>query len=125
MTEPDFTLYPDENEKVARVLLELEKFEFGPGNDADRKVFDMAVANEFGKIGIKARVNWTEICSVTGGPTGVWQPGIELYGRTKGESETDHDRMKHGIVHGLDDGIKGYVREDGSLHEDPIRKNIY
>lgn len=125
MTSPDLELYPDEKERVAAAMLALEKFEFGAGNTADRKIFDMAVANEFGKIGLQARVNWTEICSVLGGPTGVWQPGVEVYGRTRGEAEHDHDRHQYGVVHGLEDGQAGYVREDGSKHEDPLKKNIY
>jgi hypothetical protein len=45
-------------------------------------------------------------------------------GRNKVESETDHDRIKHGVVTGKADGKAGYVREDGTWHEDPKSKLI-
>lgn len=119
-------VYPDEKEKLARVWIDLNnRFEFTSCTEADRKIFDMAVANEFGKIGFKARVHWSEICEADGTPTGVLEPTMEVYGRTRGESETDHDRIRYGVVHGLDDGVAGYVRGDGSLREDPKSKNIF
>jgi hypothetical protein len=55
----------------------------------------------------------------------MYVPRISISGRTRKETEIDHDRMQHDIVSGLADGIKGYIREDGTEHEEPIRKTIY
>jgi hypothetical protein len=51
---------------------------------------------------------------------------VVIQGRVHHESETDHDRLRHEIVSGMADGVKGYVREGSSdLHEDPISKTIF
>jgi hypothetical protein len=54
----------------------------------------------------------------------VHLPHVELVGRNRSQGETDHDRVRYGVVHGLADGQKGYIRADGSKHEDPIRRDI-
>jgi hypothetical protein len=51
-------------------------------------------------------------------------PNVTLVGRVKKETERDHDRIKHEVVTGLADGQKGFIREDGTRHEEPIRKII-
>jgi hypothetical protein len=128
--EADFQPYPDEFTKIGYAMARIEqRFEFKEGGLPDRlkAEFEGMVREEFDKIGIKARVNWKEICrqSPLGEfPTGVFVPGIEPYARSRAESETDHDRTKWGIVHGLADGQPGYVREDGTRREDPKKKLI-
>jgi hypothetical protein len=58
--------------------------------------------------------------------TGTVIPRVVIQGRVHHESETDHDRLRHEIVSGMADGVKGYVREGSSdLHEDPISKTIF
>ena len=53
-------------------------------------------------------------------------PSVAFLGRSVNkETEIDHDRIAYGVVRGQVDGVKGYIREDGQLHEDPIKKNIY
>jgi hypothetical protein len=54
----------------------------------------------------------------------VWLPQVEVIGRSRPEEETDHDRVKWGVVKGLADGQPGYVRADGTKHEDPKSKLI-
>ena len=54
----------------------------------------------------------------------LFVPKIRIVGRTKHETETDHDRLKFEITHGMADGQAGYIREDGTKTEDPIRKII-
>lgn len=49
---------------------------------------------------------------------------MEPTGRLKPETETDHERMRDGIVKGLDGGPGGYIREDGTITEEPIKKII-
>lgn len=121
-----FEPYPDELEKIGHVVTKLQRqFEFTSGNETDRKVFEMAAHNEFGQIGIRIAVNWEEIYSaMTNTPTGVHIPHLELVGRIREESETDHDRIRHGVVTGKADGVKGYIRADGTWSDEPIKKNI-
>jgi hypothetical protein len=130
MTQPDFEPYPDEMEKIAVAWTRLgNAFDFTNLNETNRALFDMAAHEEFAKIGITIRVNWQEIYKkhdlVGAVPTGMWLPGVEPIGRTSGETETDHDRMRYGIVKGLDGGPGGYVREDGSVHDEPRSKDIH
>lgn len=132
MTAPaNFTPYPDELAKIAIVMTKLSNaFDFSHFTETNKAIFDMAAHEEFAKIGITIRVNWQEIYRRTGlmadegESTGVWLPGIEPIGRIRKEQETDHERIQWGVVKGLDGGEKGYIRADGTKHEDPIRKVI-
>jgi hypothetical protein len=125
MTSPDFTIYPDEQDRIKAVFDKLSmQFNFTPiKSDSDKKILEMAINNDFGDIGFLVTIRWQEIYE-NGIPTGVWLPGVEIYGRNKKEEETDHDRFKWGVVRGLADGQPGYVREDGSKREDPKSKLI-
>lgn len=125
MTSPDLQIYPDERHKIQFVYEKLSRqFEFTPiKGDSDKKIFEMAVNNDFGEIGFLVTVTWQQLYEGAA-PTGVWMPGIEIYGRNKAEQEHDHDRHKWGVVRGLADGQKGYVREDGTKHEEPLKKII-
>lgn len=130
MSAPDFDLYPDEQRKIQLALAKLGQFEFTQGTQTDRKIFEMAAHNEFGEIGFTINITWQEVyhqAQIEGAlpqPTGVWLPNVEIEGRTRKEDEHDHDRHKWGVVKGLADGQPGYVRADGSKHEDPIKKII-
>ena len=97
MTSPDLQIYPDEQSKIQYVYEKLSRqFEFTPiKGDSDKKIFEMAVHNDFGEIGFLVTVTWQQIHVkdlLTAKPTGVWLPGIEIYGRNKKEDEHDHDR---------------------------------
>lgn len=123
--QQQFEPYPDELRKIAFVMDKLQRqFEFTKGNDADRKILEMAVHSEFGEIGLRVAVNWQEVYKGNN-PTGVHVPGIELVGRIKEEAETDHDRYQHGVVTGQADGVKGYIRADGTWSDEPLKKNIF
>lgn len=126
----DWEPYPDEQVKIAQVAAKLDdQFAFSYGNYApdasDRRIFEAAVKSEFGKINIAAQVRWENMIGLNGLPAGVFRPHVELCGHIRDASETDHDRMKWGVVRGLEYGQQaGYVREDGSLREDPIKRDI-
>lgn len=133
-SSPDLNIYPDEQHRIHLAYERLSRqFEFTPiKGDADKTIFEMAAHNEFGEAGFRVEITWQQLHRremiqgvQTAVPTGVWLPGIEIIGRNKVEEETDHDRMRHGIVRGLADGQSGYVREDGTYREDPKSKNIY
>lgn len=82
--------------------------------------------NEFGKIGFVIDIMWSEVeGDKSEGLTGVIAlPQITILGRVDKRDETDHELVKREVGAGLKDGKAGYVREDGSWHEDPIRKTI-
>lgn len=133
MTSPDLNIYPHEQHKIQLAYEKLSaQFEFTPiKSDTDKTIFDMAAHNEFGEVGFQVEITWQQLYrqeTVDGQqvpvPTGVWMPGIEITGRNKKEEEHDHDLHKWGVVKGLADGQPGYVREDGTKHEEPIRKII-
>ena len=124
MTQPDFQLYPDELNKVAIALTKLSNaFDFTSFTDTNKAIFNIAVSEEFAKIGLTATVNWQQVYKGEE-PTGVWIPGVEPTGRLKPETETDHARIQWGVVRGLDGGAPGYIREDGTVHEEPRKKDI-
>jgi hypothetical protein len=54
----------------------------------------------------------------------IWTPLICVVDRTTKLAEYDHDRQKHEVTSGLLDGKAGYIREDGTFREDPLRKLI-
>lgn len=126
MTTPDFVPYPDEYAKMTLAIERLSNaFDFSHLTETNKAVLEMAAHEEFAKIGIVIQVNWQEIMDAqTHRSTGVWIPGIQPIDRTSKESETDHDRIKFGVVRGLDGGQPGYLRADGTVHEDPIKKTI-
>lgn len=104
-------------------------FDFTTGfRESQKPEFEDAARTEMSKIGIEARINWQQIMKKNplgfAEPTGVWMAGVEPIGRTRKESGTDHDRYQWGVVKGLADGQQGYVREDGTKHEEPIKKII-
>jgi hypothetical protein len=126
VTQPDFQPYPDEvlgkiNPAMARLQAQ---FEFTPMNETNKRIFEMAAHNELGQAGFRIAVEWKEIYK-SGYPTGMHLPHLEIIGRNRSEGETDHDRIKWGVVKGLADGQPGYVRQDGSKHEEPIKKLIF
>jgi hypothetical protein len=126
---PDFVPYPDEVPKMAYAMNRLSAaFDFTHFTDTNKAIFDIAAHEEFARIGIEIAINWQEIIRKgedgTEAETGVWIPNVEPIGRTNKETETDHDRMRYGIVHGLDGGEPGYIREDGRKTEDPRKKDI-
>jgi hypothetical protein len=122
-------LYASEQQALRIAVLNLERFEFTWDSNAEKmkRQFEQAAREELGKAGFTCHVHWEEVVKRTplgDIPTGVWCPSLQDVHRLVPEVETDHDRMRHDIVTGKIDGIKGYIREDGSRHEDPIKKTI-
>lgn len=124
MTQPDLTLYPHEEIRLNLALEKIQRqFEFTKLGETDKRIFEMAAHTEFGEAGFLIDITWQQIYQGIE-PTGVWLPGVEVTGRNKAESEHDHDRHRWDVVKGLADGQPGYVREDGTKHEEPIKKII-
>lgn len=121
----------EEKRRLKEATLALERFEFTVSSsiEADKARFEEAARNEMGKAGFGVHVHWEEVVKRTplgDIPTGVWCPSLQDIHRLKEPLETDHDRKRYEIVHGLDGGEPGFIREDGSIHDpdDPIKKLI-
>lgn len=120
-------IYPSEIVKVKSAFQRLEdtfarRLVDDPKEAAE--AFNQMAVNVFGEIGFTVEVEWMEAKENPFGPATMYVPQISISGRTRKETEIDHDRMQHDVVSGLADGVKGYIREDGSEHEEPIRKII-
>ena len=100
MTQPDHArepLLPDEFEKIAVALTKLANALSSPASPTPTRRSSTSRcrrvrqdrADRQGQLagGLHCR-----------GPTGVWLPGVEPTGRLKPETETDHERMRDGIV---------------------------
>lgn len=121
-------IYPSELPKIKATLARLQEFWLQKMVDDPTEAaeaFNQQAANEFLNIGFEIEVNWLQAAENPFAPgVTLFVPEVAIAGRTRKEDEVDHDRMQHDIVTGKADGVKGYIREDGSEHEDPIKKII-
>lgn len=121
---PDVEPYPDELPKVKDAFEKLSKlFANTAFSDAVQGQFDAAAKDLFGKAGFLVDVEWYGT-RVAGLETPTVVPRVVITGRVKPEDETDHDRVRFGVVTGLADGQPGYIRPDGTLSEEPRKKDI-
>jgi hypothetical protein len=104
--------------------------------DTMKRQFEERARNRCGEIGFVISVQWTWddpddpdsfSPTVSDNPedTGIyWLPKLVIEGRIDKLHEVDHDELKHEIVTGVADGQSGFIREDGTKHEEPIKKQI-
>lgn len=117
--------YPDELPRIKDAFEKLSAlFANTAYSDAAQDQFDAAARDLFGKAGFTVEVEWYGT-KIGGLETPTVVPRVSITGRTRKEDETDHSRVQWGVVNGLVDGQKGYIREDGSRTEEPIKKTIY
>lgn len=123
-TVPDIEPYPSEYPKIKHAYTRLSAM-FANTKLTDHTVdaFHRAAIDLFAEAGFTIDVAWDQVHQ-NGRPTGLYMPEITISGRVHKESETDHDKLGWEITHGLADGQKGYIRQDGTKHEDPISKSI-
>lgn len=89
-----------------------------------RAEFETQTANRYAEIGFIATVNWEPI-GLTNGGLPLYQPQIQILGRTSELPEVDYDKIKHDTVTGKIDGVAGYVDPNtGLMKEDPKKKMI-
>ncbi len=120
-------VYPSEMPKIKAALKSLEDMFARKVVDdplAAAEAFNQAAGNVFHDLGFIVEVEWFEAKENPYGEAKMHIPRVSIAGRVRRESEVDHDRMRHDVVTGLADGRPGYIREDGTEHEDPIRKVI-
>lgn len=127
--------YPSEMPKVKEAFARLQsswnqKRVDDPADAAAH--FNQQAVNIFGEIGFTVAVEWLEAKNEDGTPNNPFAPGVPLFvpqvsitGRTRDETETDHDRLQHDIVTGKADGKVGWIDPNtGQLKEDPKKKII-
>jgi hypothetical protein len=123
----DFEPYYDEIPKIHAVFGKLNRIFAWSGEEpwTERQI-ETAARNLFGEIGFEITFEMLQAMDPeTGEELPFKAPNIQISGRVIKEKERDHDRLRDNIVKGLGpDGQAGYIREDGSKHEDPIRKMI-
>ena len=118
--------YPSELPKIKKAFERLQgEFANTPLTSTSQRHFELAARNLFGEAGFEIWIEWKELADRENNQLGISVPYLTLSGRVQEEEETDHDRMRFDITHGLADGKPGYIREDGKLHEDPKSKNIF
>lgn len=122
---PDVEPYPSEMPKVKHAAAELHKRFANKVINTEQMIddFHTAAIDLFAEAGFTIGVAW-DVEAINGQPTGRFRPTISIAGRVTPETETDHDRLKHDITHGLADGQAGYIRPDGTKREDPKSRLI-
>lgn len=122
----NFEPYYDELSKIKAVGDKLNRIFAWSGEEPwTERQFETTARNLYGEIGFTITIDWLQAMDPeTGEELPYKAPSICLDGRVVKEEQRDHDRLKHNIVNGLADGQAGFIREDGSKHEDPIKKII-
>lgn len=116
----ELELYPDEMNRITLVWAEIQNEFIGRSDDL-RTLFDLKkrVEDKFREIGFLVEV---DIANQELGDDGYLytSPVIHLYGRVVGEESHDHEKHAREVQAGLEDGIAGTVREDGSLGDSKV-----
>lgn len=122
----DFEPYYSELPKIKAAGDKLNRiFAFAGEEPWTERQYETAARNLFGEAGFEISLEWMQAMDPqTGEALPLKVPSVTITGRVKKETERDHDRLKHEITAGLADGQPGYIREDGSRREDPIKKTI-
>lgn len=103
--------------------------------DQIKASFAHEMRNRCAEIGLVTDVQWLWEDEKTGARspdvsddpddnTLYWIPRVVVTGRTETLSEYDHDQQQYEITHGVLEE-PGYIRPDGTISEDPKKKDIY
>jgi hypothetical protein len=120
----DVEPYPSEMPKIHHAYSELTKrFSNTKMTDSSIEQFNRAAAELFGEAGFTVDVAWDEV-RMGGAPTGMYMPEVTITGRTRHETEIDHDRLKHEIRAGLADGKPGVVDPNTGEWKEESKKKL-
>jgi hypothetical protein len=94
--------------------------------EADIKfAFEQEAIGRCAEIGLIVSVQWDpEVSDDPEDNNLYWNPRIIVSQRVTKLAEFDHDRQQFEITHGVLEE-PGFIRPDGSISEDPRKKNIY
>lgn len=135
-------LYPTERNAILSIKHELmSEMAYRPSSftftdDMMKRRFEEQAKERLAEIGFVVETNWTWddpdnpdsfSPTVSDDPNDkniYWLPQLQIVARIDKKHEVDHDRIKHEVTHGEADGKSGFIREDGSKHEDSKSKLI-
>ncbi len=104
---------------------------------AQHERFTNEMIHRCAELGFRVMVEWEwedektgkrspDVSDVPNDMNLYWNPRVTVMERIdKATGEFDHERQQHEVASGILDGKKGYIREDGTWHEEPLKKNIY
>lgn len=119
-------LTPSEENAIQAAMLKVQRRWMGKTfteeDPTEWTDFARELRNRLAEIGFVLDIQW-ELYEADDMPGKVAVPNVTVLGRTEPEGGTDHTLIQHEVTKGLD-GKAGYIREDGTWSEDPIRKNI-
>lgn len=135
-------LYPSERNAVLSIKHQLmSELAYRPTStlftqDMMRRQFEERARNRCAEIGLVVSVQWTwddpndpdsfsPTVSDDPNDTNIYYlPRLVIEDRIEKIAELDHDRIQHEVVTGEADGQAGFIREDGTKHEEAIKKTI-
>lgn len=124
--ESDFEPYPSEMNLIKSTAAALQnKFGFKPLSGRGRERFEEEATNRFAEAGFRVHVSWEDVQVDDHTDNLYYIPTISFLGRVERLVSTDHERIQTEVASGELDGRVGYIREDGKLHEDKKRTDLY
>ena len=121
-------LYPTERNAVISITAALQRelgFRRFDSAEVMKETFEKQAKNRMAEIGLIVSVQWDPTVSDDEDDMNLyWAPRVIVEDRIEKIGEIDHDRYRHEVVSGEADGKPGYIREDGSRHDEPKKRDI-
>jgi len=124
-------LYDSEKKKLREIMYQMRLKHSFRGvvslkQEADIKfAFEQEAIGRCADIGLIVSVQWDpEVSDDPEDNNLYWNPRVIVNDRVTKLSEFDHDKQQFEITHGVLEE-PGYIRPDGTISEDPKKKNIY
>lgn len=124
-------LYDSERKKLQEILYKLRlKHSFrgvvGFKQEADIKfAFEQEAIGRCAELGLIVNIQWDpEVSDDPGDNNLYWNPRVIVADRVTKLAEYDHDQQQWEITHGVIEE-PGFIRADGTIHEEPKKKEIF
>lgn len=124
-------LYDSEQKKLREILYKLRLKHSFRGvtsikQEADIKfAFEQEAIGRCAEIGLIVSIQWDpEVSDDPSDNNLYWNPRVIVGSRVTKLVEFDHDQQQYEITHGVLEE-PGFLRADGTVHEDPKRKDIF
>ena len=124
-------LYDSERKKLQEIIYKLRlKHSFRGVNslrqESDIKfAFEQETINRCAEMGLIVSIQWDpEVADDPSDNNLYWVPRVIVSGRVTKLAEFDHDRQQYEITTGVLEE-PGFIRPDGTISDEPRKKNIY
>lgn len=124
-------LYDSEKKKLREILYKLRLKHSFRGvtsfkQEADIKfAFEQEAIGRCAELGLIVGIQWDPGVSDDPDDNNLyWNPRVIVSSRVTKLTEFDHDQQQYEITHGVLEE-PGYIRPDGTISEDPKKKDIY